>query len=125
MSTHMSTTDTADNAATTDNAATATVAATGWNAEALDEILANDDGRPVLFTNARILTMDPLIGTMTGADLLYVGSLLVGVGPGVITAAGDDNAIVVDRTGLTVAPPSWTPSRWPAAVAGARSTSPR
>jgi len=75
-----------------------------WNPEALDEILANDEGRPVLFTNARILTMDPLIGTLTGADLLFVGSLLVGVGPGIITAAGDDNAIVVDCAGLTIAP---------------------
>ena len=28
-----------------------------WNPEALDEILSNDEGRPVLFTNARILTM--------------------------------------------------------------------
>ncbi|MFI8087490.1 Atu4866 domain-containing protein [Streptomyces sp. NPDC086080] len=75
-----------------------------WNPEALDEILSNDEGRPVLFTNARILTMDPLIGTMTGADLLFVGSLLVGVGPGIITAAQDDNAIVVDCTGTTIAP---------------------
>lgn len=77
---------------------------TDWNSKALDEILADDEGRPILFTNARILTMDPLIGTMTGADLLFVGSLLVGVGPGIITAAGDDNAIVVDCTGMTIAP---------------------
>ncbi|MBT3153375.1 Atu4866 domain-containing protein [Streptomyces sp. CHD11] len=75
-----------------------------WNPEALDEILSNDEGRPVLFANARILTMDPVIGTMTGADLLLVGSLLVGVGPGIITAAQDDNAIVVDCTGMTIAP---------------------
>ncbi|WP_328884065.1 Atu4866 domain-containing protein [Streptomyces sp. NBC_00299] len=75
-----------------------------WNPEALEEILSNDNGRPVLFANARILTMDPLIGTMSGADLLFVGSLLLGVGPGIITAAGDDNAIVVDCTGLTIAP---------------------
>lgn len=75
-----------------------------WNPEALDEILSNDEGRPVLFTNARILTMDPLIGTMNGADLLLAGSLVVGVGPAIITAAGDDNAIVVDCTGLTIAP---------------------
>ncbi|WP_405534772.1 Atu4866 domain-containing protein [Streptomyces sp. NBC_00075] len=78
--------------------------AVGWNPEALAEILSNDEGRPVLFTNARILTADPLIGTMTGADLLFVGALVVGVGPGIITAAGDDNAIVVDCTGLTIAP---------------------
>jgi imidazolonepropionase-like amidohydrolase len=75
-----------------------------WNPEALDEILSNDEGRPVLFTNARFLTMDPLIGTMTGADLLFVGSLVVGIGPGIVTAAGDDNAIVVDCTGMTIAP---------------------
>ncbi|MYV55295.1 amidohydrolase [Streptomyces sp. SID3212] len=84
---------------------TDTVTATaGWNPGALGEIVANDAGRPVLFTNARILTMDPLIGTMAGADLLCLGSLLVGVGPGIITAAGDDNAIVVDCTGMTVVP---------------------
>ena len=75
-----------------------------WNSEALDEIVSNDAGRPVLFTNARVLTMDPLIGTLRGADVLLVGALLVGVGPGIITAAGDDNAIVVDCTGMTVVP---------------------
>ncbi|URN10941.1 hypothetical protein LUW77_00055 [Streptomyces radiopugnans] len=76
----------------------------GWNSKALDEILSNDAGRPVLFTNARILTMDPLIGTMTGADILFVGSLIVAVGPSLFTAAEDDNAIVVDATGTTVVP---------------------
>ncbi|MFJ3308382.1 Atu4866 domain-containing protein [Streptomyces sp. NPDC086549] len=75
-----------------------------WNTEALDEILSNDGGRPVLFTNARILTMDPLIGAMVGADILFVGSLIVGAGPGIVTAAEDDNAIVVDCTGMTIVP---------------------
>ncbi|MEU2050180.1 Atu4866 domain-containing protein [Streptomyces albidoflavus] len=75
-----------------------------WHPEALDEILSNEGGRPVLFTNARIVTMDPLIGTMTGADILFVGDLIVGVGPGIITAAQDDNAIVVDCTGTTIVP---------------------
>ncbi|MEV5999715.1 Atu4866 domain-containing protein [Streptomyces griseomycini] len=75
-----------------------------WNRKALDEIVSDDDGRPVLFTNARIVTMDPLIGTMTGADILFVGSLIVGVGPSIVTAAQDDNAIVVDCTGMTVVP---------------------
>ncbi|MET9778667.1 Atu4866 domain-containing protein [Streptomyces sp. NPDC006367] len=78
--------------------------ALSWHPEALDEILSNDGGRPVLFTNARIVTMDPLIGTMTGADILFVGDLIVGVGPGIITAAQDDNAIVVDCTGTTIVP---------------------
>ncbi|MCO6010456.1 Atu4866 domain-containing protein [Actinoallomurus purpureus] len=76
----------------------------GWNSKALDEIFSNDAGRPVLFTNARIMTTDPLIGTMTGADLLFVGALIVAVGPALITAAEDDNAIVVDCTGMTIVP---------------------
>jgi hypothetical protein len=75
-----------------------------WNPKALVEITEDDSGRPVLFTNARVLTMDPLIGTLTGADVLLVGSVIVGVGPGIITAAQDDNAIVVDCTGMTVVP---------------------
>lgn len=75
-----------------------------WNGPAFDEIVKNDAGRPVLFTDARVLTMDPLIGTLTGADVLLVGALLVGVGPGIVTAAQDDNAIVVDCTGMTVVP---------------------
>jgi imidazolonepropionase-like amidohydrolase len=78
--------------------------AVSWNPKALDEILSNDEGRPVLFTHARILTMDPLIGAMVGADILFVGSLIVGVGPGIVTAAEDDNAIVVDCTGMTIVP---------------------
>ncbi|MDN3250115.1 MULTISPECIES: Atu4866 domain-containing protein [unclassified Streptomyces] len=78
--------------------------ALSWHPEALDEILSNDGSRPVLFTNARIVTMDPLIGTMTGADILFVGSLIVGVGPAIVTAAQDDNAIVVDCTGTTIVP---------------------
>ncbi|MGH1554161.1 hypothetical protein ACRAWF_26105 [Streptomyces sp. L7] len=32
-----------------------------WNGPAFHEIVTNDAGRPVLFTNARVLTMDPLI----------------------------------------------------------------
>ncbi|MFI1884434.1 hypothetical protein [Streptomyces jumonjinensis] len=97
--------------------------ATTWNSGALDQILSNGEGRPVLFANARVLTMDPLIGTVTAADLLFVGPLVVGVRPGIITAAADDNAIVVDCTGLTITPLSWTPWHWPQAVAGVPSTS--
>ncbi|RPE27159.1 putative ligand-binding protein with streptavidin-like fold [Streptomyces sp. Ag109_O5-1] len=73
-----------------------------WNLEALDAMLSNDERRPVLFTNDRILTIDPLIGARVGADILFVGPLIVGVGPGIVTAAGDDNAIVVGATGTTV-----------------------
>jgi hypothetical protein len=72
--------------------------AAGWNGPALTEIRHDEVGRPVLFTNARILSLDPLIGTIAG-DVLLGGSLIVGVGPGIVTAAGDDNAIGVDATG--------------------------
>ncbi|MFJ9036709.1 Atu4866 domain-containing protein [Streptomyces sp. NPDC102406] len=75
-----------------------------WNARALQEIVSGEAQRPVLFTNARVLTADPLIGTLTGADVLLVGSVVVGVGPGIVTAAQDDGAIVVDCTGMTVVP---------------------
>ncbi len=75
-----------------------------WNSDALNEILTQGHERIVLFTNARIVTMDPMLGTMTGADLLFLGPLIVGVGPGLITAAEDDNAIVVDCTGMTIVP---------------------
>ncbi|MEV6497825.1 Atu4866 domain-containing protein [Streptomyces prunicolor] len=88
----------------TDTGTEADTGTVAWNSEALGEIVSNDAGRPVLFTNARVLTMDPLIGTLRSADVLLVGALLVGVGPGIITAAGDDNAIVVDCTGMTVVP---------------------
>ncbi|MFY1702464.1 Atu4866 domain-containing protein [Micromonospora sp. WMMA1923] len=69
----------------------------------LTEIAAADH-RPLLFVNATIHTLDPLIGDLTGADLLLGGAVVVGVGPGLHTAAGDDNAIVVDCTGLTIVP---------------------
>jgi hypothetical protein len=68
----------------------------------LEEIQA-DDGRPVLFTGARLLTGDPLIGTLDG-DVLVGGGVIVGVGPGLLTAAGDDGMIVVDVTGATIIP---------------------
>ncbi len=75
-----------------------------WNARALEQIVGDDAGRPVLFTNARVVTLDPLIGTMEGADVLVVGAVVVGVGPGIVTAAQDDDAIVVDCTGTSILP---------------------
>ncbi|MER7165813.1 Atu4866 domain-containing protein [Micromonospora sp. NPDC000207] len=73
------------------------------NQDVLAEIDA-DSRRPLMFVNATIHTLDPLIGDLTGADLLLGGDVVVGVGPGLHTAAGDDNAVVVDCTGLTIVP---------------------
>lgn len=61
-------------------------------------------GRPLLLTNATVHTLDPLIGTMHAADVLVGGPLVVGVGPGIVTAAEDDGAVVIDATGTTVLP---------------------
>jgi len=69
----------------------------------LDAVLTGGH-RPLLLTNATIHTLDPLIGTMLGADLLIGDGLVVGVGPGIVTAAEDDDAVVIDATGTVVVP---------------------
>jgi hypothetical protein len=75
------------------------------SAPLLDEaILSADRGRPLLFVDATIHTLDPTIGELTGADLMVVGTEIVAVGPGLHTAAEDDNSVVVDCTGLTIVP---------------------
>ncbi|SDG48370.1 protein Atu4866 [Lentzea fradiae] len=77
-----------------------TTGLTRWNAQALERA---GDGSPLLFTNAIILTGDPVIGNPAG-DLLVGGDLVVGVGPGIIAAAEDDGANVVDCTGTVIVP---------------------
>ncbi|WP_326552630.1 Atu4866 domain-containing protein [Micromonospora sp. NBC_01813] len=63
-----------------------------------------DRRRPLMFVNAAIHTMDPMIGDFAAADLLLGGDVIVAVGPGLHAAAEDDGAIVVDCTGLTIVP---------------------
>ena len=74
--------------------------------DVLQTVIADhgDGRRPLLFAHATVHTMDPLIGVLTDADVLLGGSLIVGVGPGLHTAAADDGALVVDCTGFTIAP---------------------
>lgn len=60
--------------------------------------------RPLMFGNARIITLDPLIGDFDRADLLLAGSVICGVGPGLLTAVNDDNAIVIDCDGYVIVP---------------------
>lgn len=74
-----------------------------WNADALRE-LEDTTGRPLLLTGARVVTLDPVVGDFAPGDVLLGGPVVVGVGPGLLTAAGDDGAIVVDCTGLVVVP---------------------
>ena len=48
--------------------------------------------------------MNPVIGDWEAADVLVVGSVVVGVGPGLLTAAADDKSIVIDCRGTVVLP---------------------
>jgi len=60
--------------------------------------------RPLLFGNARIITTDPLIGDFERGDVLLGGSRIVGIGPGLLSAADDDGAIVIDCAGHVIVP---------------------
>ena len=79
---------------------------TRWNPGVLERITAEPLTRrsPVLFTGATVMTTDPVIGVLHEADVLLGGPVVVGVGPGIITAAGDDGAIVVACAGMTIVP---------------------
>ncbi|MFD0485560.1 Atu4866 domain-containing protein [Kineococcus sp. GCM10028916] len=60
--------------------------------------------RPLLFANARILTGDSLIGDFDRGDVLLGGDRVVGIGPGLLSAADDDGAIVIDCDGYAIVP---------------------
>ncbi|GCE00665.1 hypothetical protein [Embleya hyalina] len=61
-------------------------------------------GRPLLPTGGAVITGDPLLGDWQSADVLIGGTVIVGIGPGLLTAAGDDNMIVIDCAGTLVLP---------------------
>ena len=77
-----------------------------WNAEAYRLIRTGgaQQARPVLLAGARLLTLDPLTGDFPNGDVLYGGNAIFGVGPGLTTAAADDDMIVVDCAGMTIVP---------------------
>ncbi|MGU3586867.1 Atu4866 domain-containing protein [Rhodococcus sp. C26F] len=79
---------------------------TAFTPELLELITANRTGghRPLLFANARIITGDSLIGDFDRGDVLLGGSRVVGIGPGLLTAADDDGAIVIDCAGYLIVP---------------------
>jgi hypothetical protein len=76
------------------------------DAEALAALTAGPDApaRPLLLTGGAVISMNPLLGDWEQADLLIGGDVIVGVGPGLLTAAGDDNMIVIDCAGSVVLP---------------------
>jgi len=59
------------------------------------------DGRPVLFRNATVLTMDDSHSVLTGGDVLVVGDRIAEVGHG-LTAP--DGALEIDASGGIVMP---------------------
>jgi len=60
--------------------------------------------QPILYAGANVLTLDSVAGDMPNADVLVGGSLVVGVGPGLLTAAEDDGMFVVHCAGMTIVP---------------------
>lgn len=60
--------------------------------------------RPLLFANASVITTDSLINNFEKADVLLGGSRVVGIGPGLLTAADDDGAIVIDCANIVIVP---------------------
>ena len=65
---------------------------------------AGANARPLLLTGGTVISMDTMMGDWEQADVLIVGAVIVGVGPGLLTAADDDNAIVIDCKGMVVLP---------------------
>lgn len=63
-----------------------------------------ETAQPLLFGNARIFTNDTLIGDIAHGDVLLGGARIVGVGPGLLTAADDDGAVVIDCTDHVIVP---------------------
>ncbi|MEV5400795.1 Atu4866 domain-containing protein [Streptomyces sp. NPDC057413] len=66
--------------------------------------LRTPQGRPLLLTGGTVITGNPLLGDWQNADVLIGGTVIAGIGPGLLTAAGDDNMIVIDCTGTLVLP---------------------
>jgi hypothetical protein len=77
------------------------------DAELLETIKNNataEERRPLLLTGGAVVSMNPQMGDWEKGDVLIVGSLIVGVGTGLINAAEDDRSIIIDCTGMIVLP---------------------
>ncbi|MGV8872642.1 MAG: Atu4866 domain-containing protein [Rhodococcus sp. (in: high G+C Gram-positive bacteria)] len=65
---------------------------------------AETASRPLLLTGGAIVTGDARIGEWSLADLLIGSGMIIGVGPGLLTAAADDDMIVIDCHGCILVP---------------------
>lgn len=72
--------------------------------EALLSQVREPEGRPLLLTGGTVITDNPLTGDWQQADVLIGADVIVGVGPGLLTAAEDDGMIVLDCAGTVVLP---------------------
>ncbi|WP_459644511.1 Atu4866 domain-containing protein [Kineococcus sp. NUM-3379] len=79
---------------------------TGRDEVVLEQIRerAAGTGRPLLLSGGTVVTGNPRLGSWERADVLVGGTVVVGVGPGLLTAAGDDDMLVLDCTGCVVLP---------------------
>nr|WP_093944490.1 Atu4866 domain-containing protein [Actinoalloteichus hoggarensis] len=73
-------------------------------AEEIEAARRRGPHRPLLLTGARILTGDPLLGDIESGDVLVGEQTIYGIGPGLLTAAADDDAIVVDCRDTVITP---------------------
>jgi hypothetical protein len=71
---------------------------------AIRDGLSRDSVRPILLAHGCVLTRDMTLGDWATGDVLLGGSLIVGVGPGLNSAAEDDGMIVVDCSGCVIMP---------------------
>ena len=71
----------------------------------LDTIEAEPD-RPILLARGQVLTRDAALGDWADADILLGGAQVVGVGPGLDSAADDDGMVVIDCRGCVTMPSS-------------------
>ena len=80
--------------------------ATDRDEPVLEQIRARAAGspRPLLLSGGTVVTGNPRLGSWERADVLVGGDVVVGVGPGLLTAAGDDDMLVLDCTGCVVLP---------------------
>lgn len=74
--------------------------------ELLERIIGNQAhyAQPLLFVGARVHLFDSFVDVMEDADILLGEGFIVGTGPGIVTAAGDDNALVIDCRGMVIVP---------------------
>ncbi|GAA2077114.1 Atu4866 domain-containing protein [Actinomadura alba] len=62
------------------------------------------NARPLLLAGGTVVSMSPLLGDWEKADVLIGGEAIVGIGPGLLSAAQDDGMIIIDCADCLVLP---------------------